>query len=87
MDCGMLKARHATLRAGYGQARWQMVRHGSVGQGTALFGRVSFGAAWVRYRSASCGSARHGTVASGMAMLGKVLVGGASLAIMRVLVP
>lgn len=72
MDCGMLKARHATLRAGYGQARWQMVRHGSVGQGTALFGRVSFGAARVRYRSASCGSARHGTVASGMAMLGKV---------------
>ena len=72
MDSRMLKVRNGTLTAGYGQARWQMVRHGSLGQGTALFGRVSFGGARVRYRSASRGSARHGTVASGMAMLGKV---------------
>ena len=74
----MLKVRNGTPTAGYVQARWQMVRHGSVGQGTALFGRVSFGGARVRYGSASCGSVRHGTAASGMAMLGKVSVRGAS---------
>ena len=68
----MLKVRNGTPTAGHGQARWRMVRHGSVGQDTALFGRVSFGGARVRYRSDSRGSARHGTVASGMAMLGKV---------------